>query len=392
MRLNLDKSAWKQVAFGDVVANLNVTVKDPGAEGIHRVIAMEHLDPGELKISRWGDLSDGTTFTRRVSPGQTLFGKRRAYQRKAAYAEFDAICSGDILVFEADPQRLLPELLPFLVQSKGFYDHALGTSAGSLSPRTNWRDLASFEFDLPPIDEQKRIAELLWSAAREVSSQRHLLCVLERVSDRWMGNLATSEEGRITLESLIVESIGGAWGTEPGTGDIDVRVVRGTDISISGSIDMRSAPVRSVKHSEAEKRLLRVGDLLLEKSGGSPDQPVGKVGLVSEIEAGAVPSNFVFLIRTEASLCLPEYLFIVLRGMWRTGRFARFTGKTTNIANLRTSELFKTTVPLPDMKAQVELVSSYRKHELVLALSHEMHRKSERLMSALSKEIFGDAA
>jgi hypothetical protein len=146
MTLKLDKSAWKRVAFGDVVRNANETIRNLDAAGIGRIIAMEHLDPGELKISRWGSTEDGTTFTRRVRPGQTLFGKRRAYQRKVAFAEFDAICSGDIYTFEADETQILGEFLPVLVQSNEFFDHALGTSAGSLSPRTNWRDLASFEF------------------------------------------------------------------------------------------------------------------------------------------------------------------------------------------------------------------------------------------------------
>jgi len=166
MTLDLDKSAWKRVGFGDVVNNVNATVRDLDVAGIDRVIAMEHMDPGELKVSRWGSTEDGTTFTRRVKPGLTLFGKRRAYQRKVAYADFDAICSGDIYTFEADESQLLGEFLPFLVQSNEFFDHALDTSAGSLSPRTNWRDLANFEFDLPPLDEQKRIADLLWAIER----------------------------------------------------------------------------------------------------------------------------------------------------------------------------------------------------------------------------------
>lgn len=166
MSLDLDKSTWKRVSFGDVVDNVNETVRDADAAGIDRIIAMEHMDPGELKISRWGSPEDGTTFTRRVKPGQTLFGKRRAYQRKVAYAEFEAICSGDIYTLEADETQLLGEFLPFLVQSNEFFDHALDTSAGSLSPRTNWRDLANFEFDLPPLDEQKRLADLLWAVER----------------------------------------------------------------------------------------------------------------------------------------------------------------------------------------------------------------------------------
>src|SRR5690606_11031457 len=94
----------------------------------------------------------------------------RAYQRKAAYVEFEAVTSSDLLVFEADAAQLLPELLPFLVHSDGFYDHALATSAGSLSPRTNWRDLANFQFDLPPLDEQKRLADLLWAVERHRQS------------------------------------------------------------------------------------------------------------------------------------------------------------------------------------------------------------------------------
>jgi len=106
-------------------------------------------------------VADGTTFTRLCKAGQALFGKRRAYQRKVAVAEFDAVVSGDIYVLVPKNDRLLPELLPFICLSERFLEHAVGTSAGSLSPRTNWTSLASFEFDLPPRCQQQRIAEAL---------------------------------------------------------------------------------------------------------------------------------------------------------------------------------------------------------------------------------------
>jgi type I restriction enzyme S subunit len=92
-----------------------------------------------------------------------LFGKRRAYQRKVAVAEFEAVVSGDIYVLAPKNELLLPDLLPFLCLSERYFQHAVGTSAGSLSPRTNWTSLASFEFDLPPLDQQRRIAEILWA-------------------------------------------------------------------------------------------------------------------------------------------------------------------------------------------------------------------------------------
>jgi len=196
--LNLDKSGWKRVAFGDVVSNVNITVRDPESVGIDRVIAMEHMDPGELKVQRWGSIEDGTTFTRRVTPGQTLFGKRRAYQRKVAFAEFDAICSGDILTFEADETHMLPRFLPFLAQSNEFFDHALGTSAGSLSPRTNWRDLSKYEFDLPPLDEQKRIADLLWAVDHHLYSLRTAKASFQSdEASEGVGRLLFSEQSKV---------------------------------------------------------------------------------------------------------------------------------------------------------------------------------------------------
>lgn len=164
-----DSAPWKRVKLGEVVRLHKETCRDPATAGIERVIGLEHLEPGDLRVRSWGDVADGTTFTNRVRPGQVLFGKRRAYQRKVAVADFDAICSGDIYVFEsAAPSELLPELLPFICQTDSFFEHAVGTSAGSLSPRTNWTSLAEYEFALPPMAEQRRIATLCKAATSSV--------------------------------------------------------------------------------------------------------------------------------------------------------------------------------------------------------------------------------
>ncbi len=166
---NSNKPNWPPVKFGDVVKNANLTEKNPEAAGIERIVGLEHIDPENLHITRWNSPETGTSFSRKFIPGQTLFGKRRAYQRKVAFAEFEGICSGDILTFESkDPKVLLPALLPFICQTEAFFDYALGTSAGSLSPRTSWKALKDFEFPLPPIDEQKHIAEILWAADEAV--------------------------------------------------------------------------------------------------------------------------------------------------------------------------------------------------------------------------------
>jgi type I restriction enzyme S subunit len=159
------KPGWRRVKFGEVVQLSKARCADPLAEGVERYVGLEHLEPGDLRIRNWGNVVDGVTFTSVFQPGQVLFGKRRAYQRKVAVAEFSGVCSGDIYVLESkEANVLLPELLPFICQTDAFFAHAVDTSAGSLSPRTNWTSLASFEFLLPPAADQQSVVRLFTAA------------------------------------------------------------------------------------------------------------------------------------------------------------------------------------------------------------------------------------
>lgn len=358
MRLNLDKSHWKRVAFGDVVRNVNETVRDLEAAGIDRVIAMEHMDPGELKISRWGSTEDGTTFTRRVNPGRTLFGKRRAYQRKVAYAEFDAICSGDIYTFEADETQLRGDLLPFLVQSDGFFEHALGTSAGSLSPRTNWRDLKDFEFDLPPLDEQKRIADLLWSVERHRLALEKQAVELRATLARWalqQFDAAVGSERRIV--DLCEFVIGGVWGAPAGEGEVDVLALGPKSYSGDGVfVDPNGSPTRSITRKQAAGRILREGDIVLERSGGSFEQAVGRVIIAGPDLPDTIPTDFQRLLRPDRDQVEPAYLFWKLRLDWLTGVTRDYARRTTNISNLAVPDYLARTLVVPPKHDQLALI------------------------------------
>ena len=190
----IDKTNWKKYRFDEVCKQINVTSKKPEADGLHYVIGLEHIEPGNLHITKWETLEKETTFTRKFVKGQVLFGRRRAYQRKVAYAEFDGICSGDILVFEAIEENLIPELLPFLIQSDGFFEKALSTSAGSLSPRTKFKELADYEFLLPPKDEQKRLAELLWAADEMIEKEKKELEKITELYEHLVDSLFSNKK------------------------------------------------------------------------------------------------------------------------------------------------------------------------------------------------------
>lgn len=137
----------QSVKFGDICREVKLTTKDPIADGYEHYIGLEHLDSGSLKIKRWGLIAeDNPSFTRVFKKGHILFGRRRSYLRKAAIADFDGICSGDIIVMEPQAGSKFGNLLPYIIQSEAFWNWAVKTSAGGLSPRTKFKSLASFTF------------------------------------------------------------------------------------------------------------------------------------------------------------------------------------------------------------------------------------------------------
>ncbi|MBR0192220.1 MAG: restriction endonuclease subunit S, partial [Thermoguttaceae bacterium] len=160
-----------KVKLGDVAREFKSTVKD--AADLPNV-GLEHLIPGEIELTQWSEDSDNT-FTKGFKKGHILFGRRRAYLKKAASAPFDGICSGDITVIEALPDKILPELLPFVIQNDRFFDYAVENSAGSLSPRVKWEHLKHYEFELPEIQQQKQMSALLWAMERVKSAYKELI-------------------------------------------------------------------------------------------------------------------------------------------------------------------------------------------------------------------------
>ncbi len=178
MTLAVDKSTWTKMKFEDFVQNVTDRVNDPSTSGADRYVGLEHLDPGTMVVSRWGSPDEVEAQKLRFRSGDVIFGRRRAYQRKVARADFDGICSAHALVLRARPERVHPDFLPVFLSSDLFLDRAIKISVGSLSPTVNWRDLRVQEFLLPPLPDQQRIADLLWAAERHRES---LVKVVEQI-------------------------------------------------------------------------------------------------------------------------------------------------------------------------------------------------------------------
>ncbi|CAH0168577.1 restriction endonuclease subunit S [Plantibacter cousiniae (nom. nud.)] len=379
MNLDLKRSTWQRVAFGDVVRNVNETVRDAKARGIDRVIAMEHMDPAELGIQRWGDIADGTTFTRRVRPGQTLFGKRRAYQRKVAYATFDAICSGDIYTFEANETRMLGDFLPFIVQADPFFDHALGTSAGSLSPRTNWRDLAKFEFDLPPLDEQKRIADLLWAIGRHRAEVANFRVAVGESQ----GPLMTLEaDSFITVEDVATTARSGATPprSNPAFYGGDIPWLKSGEVTGDG-IATTEERITEAGLAGSATWLAPAGAIVVAMYGDGKTR-----GQVGRIAVPMCTNQAVLALVPDDSRAHPDFLYY-----WLRSRQQELRAKGAGAAQKNLSKGLVVSEPFPEMSLETQAATAKRIEALDDAQTHAA-READHLLqvrAALMSHVFG---
>lgn len=381
---------WRVVNFGDVVDNMNETTRDPEAIGLDRVVGLDHMDPDSLPLKRWDNLSDlheGTSFTRVFRAGQVLFGKRRAYQRKVSLPDFDGICSGDILVFQPKNTELLPEFLPYLVQSDGFFDHALGTSAGSLSPRTKWQELAKYEFALPPISEQQRIARLvstLDSAVESYCSIAFDKIVVSLVNEyKTLGSSSWKKHPLGEISELVTRGRAPSYCEEGGIIVLNQKCIR------DGKVSLEPARRTDLNRREVPPwAILKSGDVLINSTG------TGTLGRTAEFDKSEEPVTFdshITLVRADQSVIDPGYLSLELRT--RETELERVGNGSTGQAELNRDAIKRFTLFVPPMDVQWEILGQVEalhrtKNECQVAMSNLLLLRR----AILSKTMHGYAA
>ena len=359
MSLNFDKATWKRVTFGDVVANMN-DYFDAGRDGVLPYVAGPHINPGEVVVAGYGSTDDDAfppTFKRKFRSGDVLLHSRGI--EKLASVDRAGVTGEKLFVLRSlDEGVVRQSFLVWLLLSPGVQSHMQENFTGSVNKFLNWKALAAMEVDLPPSDVQVRIADLLWAI------EGHRLALERRSSALRSAFTAAALRGfdaAIGSEHRIVDLcdfvIGGVWGAPVGESEVDV-IALGPK-SYAGDVifvDTEGAPTRSITKKQAAGRLLREGDIVLERSGGSFEQAVGRVIIAGPDLPDTIPTDFQRLLRPNKDRVEPAYLFWKLRLDWLTGVTRDYARRTTNISNLAVPEYLARTLVVPPRAHQLALV------------------------------------
>ena len=391
----------RRVKFGDVVRLSKARSQDPLADGIERYVGLEHLEPGDLRIRSWGSVADGVTFTSMFQPGQVLFGKRRAYQRKVAVADFSGVCSGDIYVLETkDAQVLLPELLPFICQTDAFFDHAVGTSAGSLSPRTNWTSLADFEFMLPPMDEQRHLIRLLLNAEVTRTAAEDAATHSEKLRKSLLFETfdALQGDGTVRIPFLATEIdcrwvkardagqilMGRQLSPKYKTGKNTRKYLRVSNV-FDGFIDTIDVNEMDFNESEFATFRLQSGDVLLNE--GQSRELVGRSAIFRDHIPDCCFQNTLIRFRPNEEV-MSEFAHYYFQYCQYTSRFVQISKQTTSIAHLGVQRFSEMNFPLVSIDAQKAIVDTL---SAVVAVIPELKNRA-KAASTIRNQVLMEGA
>lgn len=192
------------------------------------------------------------------------------------------------------------------------------------------------------------------------------------------------------LIDIIEVFIAGDWGEETYSKETPCAVtcVRGADIIPISEYDFSAIPVRYINQQAYAKKCLQVGDIIIEKSGGSPTQSTGRVSLVSQElldHAGAVIcSNFCTAFRVKKGWN-PLYVYYYLQFIYNLGAFFNFEGKTSGIKNLQLDAAFAA-IPIEDISESIQnnIVAILQGLERKIAINRQINQNLE----AMAKQLY----
>lgn len=378
MSFALDKSHWKRTTFGHVVRNVN-DYFDADRDGVLPYVAGPNINPGEPSVATYGTTDDDKfppTFKRMFRSGDVLLHSRGI--DKLAAADRSGVTGEKLFVLRSqDEAVLLQEYLIWLLLSRRAQAHIKDNFTGSVNKFLNWKPLAALEFDQPPLDEQKRIADLLWAVEHHRLQLESSTKSIAEAVDAHLRELWESETGKRAIGD-VADSV---TGTTPSKSNLAYWNSRDVPFYTPSEIngDTVGAARQWVSAAGASAgRLLPEFAVAIACIGGD----MGKSAVIRE--PGISNQQITSIVGlTSDDAYLMQSLLAHPRG--RLALEARET--TTVVRKLNKSDLMKVKVPWPEDRRVVRQLVKHRR-ETVAAITQEA-LSLRALLSTLLSEIFG---
>ena len=347
-----------RVRFSDVVKRVNVFVDREHTDLLYYV-GGEHIDSGAFMVRKNGLIKGATIgykFHFGFQPGHILFMSRNPHLRKCSMVDFAGVCSDSTYVVETrDENVLLQKYLLIEMQSDRFWKWAEENKSGSVNYLINYCTLDSYEFDLPPIEEQRALAEKLWAANDLKEKYQHLLAAtgeMLKAKFREMFKIgAIDGYGRKRIADIVSEV---RYGTSrPAVDDGEYPYLRMNNLTYEGGFDLSDLKRITVPVEELDKCLVHKGDLLFNRTNSK--ELVGKT-TVFQFDDPMVIAGYIIRVRLKKEV-EPIYLSMYLNLPSSKKMFSEMAKGSVNQTNINAKEFQSISVPVPPVELQREFVA-----------------------------------
>ena len=359
--------------FDQIAINCKEKAKADSID-ISTYIGLEHLDSGSLIVSRWGSAVPIKGDKILMHKGDVLFGKRNAYLRRAAIAPHDGAFSAHGMIFRAREDVIDKSFFPLFIASDYFFDTAIRISVGSLSPTVNWRDLKDQEFELPDMDTQRKLAEVLWSINDTMEAYKRLISATdELVKSQFMeqfGSYLGDETRCATVEQVCTVFADGDWIESKDQADDGIRLIQTGNVGNGVYLDKgeRARYIDEETFVRLNCTEVLPNDILISRL---PD-PVGRACIIPDGLGKSITAVDCSIVRLKSHV-LPEFFVAyTMTTLYAAQIGSSVTGSTRK--RISRKNLGQVVIPTPDIDQQEQFAAFVRqsdksKFELEQALS-----------------------
>lgn len=369
---------WKHVKFGDIAEQISIRV-NPEVGDEKSYIGLEHLDSGSLKVKCWG--SDVVLKGQKLAmhKGDILFAKRNAYLKRVAIAPFQGIFSAHGMVIRPLEGVVIPDFLPYLMQSDVFMNRAIAISEGSLSPTIKWKTLREQVFSIPSLAEQKKKVNVLKRIDTAIYSHEEIVVSSEKlIQTLLIDSLYKSELPIRTFGSLcsIIDpnpSHRYPKSTERGVPLLSTENFDGED---SYSFDKASFVSDDVYKEQLGRCNYTKDDIVFARKG--------RIGFARFYgEEVKCFSHTIALIKANKEIVSPDFILYLLRSIKTLANIRNMMNSNSGVPTLGLKTLSDLKVPFPTLEQQEKIVSSLKHLQLAAASSTKSIQELKAVKSVI---------
>ena len=341
-------------------------------------IGLEHIDSESLHIKRTGTPDDVNGQKLRFYKDDIIFGRRRAYQRKAAIATCDGFCSAHALVLRANPVVIDPKLFPFFMHSDVFMHIAVDISVGSLSPTINWGTLKHQKFVLPPLEIQSELVNLFVSLETTLQNNINTNQLFTRFLSVFLKSIFYENTERLPLINLCIEPPKYGANFSAAKFNNETRYIRITDIGEFGQLN--DQPVSA--DSDDSNYILTEGDFLIARTADP-----GRSYYYKASDGKCSHAGYLIKFRLNTNKLMPEYLYFFTQ----TDEYKSWINQTTRtgtVSNINSREFSSLKVPYTDISQQMHAVKQVKAHFEKLRYARQLIIDLQNLRSTLLIKVF----